>query len=61
MLAMIALSLPPPTLYTLHPKPPLPTSLVGAGSEPDVTNGDPAAGDLTVHQQAGETAAAAGP
>lgn len=42
-------------------KPPLPTSLVGAGSEPDVTNGDPAAGDLTVHQQAGETAAAAGP
>lgn len=40
---------------------PIPTSLVGAVPEPDITDGEPAAGDLTVHQQAGEAAAAAGP
>lgn len=33
----------------------------GTGPEPDIPNGDPAAGDLTVHQQARETATTAGP
>lgn len=35
--------------------------LPGTGAEPDLTDGGPAAGDLAVHQQAGEAAAAAGP
>ena len=49
-------------LQGLHgpPPPPIPP-LAGAGPEPDIENGDPASGDLTVHQQAGEAAAAAGP
>lgn len=35
--------------------------LPGTGPEPDLADGDPAAGDLAVHQQAGGAAAAAGP
>lgn len=35
--------------------------LAEAGAEPDIKNGDADAGDLTVHQQAGEAALSAGP
>lgn len=41
--------------------PPQTSCFVGTGPQPDITHEDPNAGELTVHQQAGETDAHAEP